>query len=251
MTAAAIELPRLPRLLPRGVLSVEEVEAVLAQPDLDTPEGLRDRAIMETFYSTGVRAEELAGLGVFDVDAGRETLFVRAAKGQRERIVPIARRAIGWVDRYRLDARAELVVPPDDNVLFVNNTGRPFTSRRLGLRIRPHLQAAGIDKPGLCHLFRHTCATLMLEGGADLRYVQEMLGHANVATTQIYTQVSIRQLKAVHTATHPGAAVTSRRSPSIDRSGDDELAAQLQRWMDNELTAEIADLDNLADDLDD
>ena len=237
--AAALELPRTRRLLPRGVLSVEEVERVLAQPDLDTPEGVRDRAVMETLYSTAMRAQEAAGLGVFDLDAGRGVVHIRAGKGARERVVPIGERALLWVDRYLLEARPALVVPPDDQVLFVSNRGGALSAKRMSTMVRPYVVAAGVGKPGACHLFRHTAATLMLEGGADLRYVQELLGHADPATTTIYTRVSVRQLKAVHTASHPGAANRTHRSPSIDRSGDDGLAAQVEAWLSAELAEEL------------
>lgn len=245
--AAALELPRTRRLLPRGVLSVEEVERVLAQPDLDTPEGLRDRAIMETLYSTAMRAQEAAGLSLFDVDAGRGVVHIRAGKGAHERVVPIGERALVWVDRYLVDARPALVVPPDDQAVFVSNRGKALTAKRMSTLVRPYIDAAGVTKPGACHLFRHTAATLMLEGGADLRYVQELLGHADPATTTIYTRVSIRQLKAVHTASHPGAANHSHRTPTLDRTGDDELAAELERWLSTELAEELADTDLDAD----
>jgi integrase/recombinase XerD len=246
--AAALELPRTRRPLPRGVLDEAEVEAVLAQPDVATVEGVRDRAVLETLYSTAIRAAEAAGLSLTDVDFSRGTLWVRAAKGGAERVVPIADRALGWLDRYLLDARPELAVAPDDGTLFLSNRGHRFTSKRLATLARAHLDAAGITKPGACHLFRHTAATLMLEGGADLRYIQELLGHADISTTTIYTRVSIRQLKAVHTATHPGAA---SRPPALDRDGDDEIAAHLDAWLNEELAGELHDLHDETADHDD
>lgn len=235
--AAAIELPRLRRLRPRGVLDAAEVEAVLAQPDVTTLEGMRDRAIMETLYSTAIRGQEAAGLGIFDLDYSRGTVLIRAGKGGTERVVPIADRALGWVDRYLTETRPALAVPAQDDrqVLFLTTRGQPYTTKRLGNLVRPYIDAAGVTKPGACHLFRHTAATLMLEGGADLRYVQELLGHADISTTTIYTRVSIRQLKAVHTATHPGATT---RSPALDRDGDDEIAAHLDAWLIEELATE-------------
>ena len=240
--AAALELPRLRRLLPRGVLDAGEVERVLAQPDVSTLEGVRDRAIMETLYSTAMRGQEAAGLGIFDLDYSRGTVLIRAGKGGQERVVPTADRALGWVDRYPTETRPALAVPAqDDRTLFLTGRGQPFTTKRLGNLIRPYIDAAGVTKPGACHLFRHTAATLMLEGGADLRYVQELLGHADISTTTIYTRVSIRQLKAVHTACHPGAA---GRSPTVDRDGDDEIAAHLDAWLAEELASETDTLDD-------
>lgn len=126
-----------------------------------------------------------------------------AARGSR--VVPISERAVGWCEKYLLDSRPALVVPPEENRLFLSGVGGTFISRRLADIDRRHLRAAGIQKPGACHLFRHTCATLMLEGGADIRYIQDMLGHASLETTRLYTHVAIGALKAVHERCHPGA----------------------------------------------
>jgi integrase/recombinase XerD len=120
-------------------------------------------------------------------------------------VVPIAERATAWSGKYLLDARDLLAVPPDDGRLFLNNRGRPFTPKGLTAMARRYLDAAEIVRPGACHLFRHTAATLMLEGGADIRYIQQFLGHADLNTTQLYTHVSIGALKAVHDRCHPSA----------------------------------------------
>jgi integrase/recombinase XerD len=121
-------------------------------------------------------------------------------------MVPIADRAIGWIERYLQQTRPRLVMPPDEGILFLTNLGESITPSRLTQLVREYVNAAELEKRGACHLFRHTMATLMLEGGADIRYIQEMLGHVELSTTQIYTQVSIKKLKAVHELTHPGAA---------------------------------------------
>jgi integrase/recombinase XerD len=219
--AAELELPRVPRWQPRSAMTVSEAEDVLAQPNLDTPDGLRDRAVLETFYSTAIRAAELAALRVFDLDVGRGTLAVNAGKGGRSRVVPIAERAVGWCEKYLLDARPQLAVPPDEGRLFVNNRGGPLSAKRLTAIARTHLDAAaGIHKPGACHLFRHTAATLMLEGGADIRFIQQLLGHAELTTTQLYTHVSITSLKAVHERCHPGAGHRPPRPPWPPANGD-------------------------------
>jgi integrase/recombinase XerD len=210
---AELELPRTTRWQPRGAMTVAEVEDVLTQPNLDTPDGLRDRAILEVLYSTAIRASELAALGTYDLDVGRGVLAVNAGKGGRSRVVPIAERAVGWCEKWLLDARPQLAVPPDDGRLFLNNRGGPFTAKRLTAIARKHLDAAGIQRAGACHLFRHTAATLMLEGGADIRYIQQLLGHAELSTTQLYTHVSIGPLKAVHERTHPGAGNRPPRTP--------------------------------------
>jgi integrase/recombinase XerD len=210
--AAEIELPKAELRLPKPAFSVAEAEAVLAQPDISRPLGLRDRAMLEVFYSTGVRRTELAQLSVFDIDAERATLLVRQGKGRKDRVVPIGERALAWVGRYLAEVRPGLVVAPDDGTLFLTTDGTPLSPVYLGQVARRYVERSGVPKAGACHIFRHTCATLMLEGGADVRYVQAMLGHAELSSTQIYTHVSIRALQAVHTATHPGATNSRHRS---------------------------------------
>lgn len=210
---AELELPRVPRWQPRSAMTVTEVEDVLSQPDLNTIDGVRDRAILECFYSTAIRASELAGLNIFDLDTARGTLAVNAGKGGRSRVVPISDRAVGWCEKYLLDSRPQLAVPPDEGRLFLANRGGPMSVKRLTAIARKYLDAAGINKGGSCHLFRHTAATLMLEGGADIRYIQQLLGHAELTTTQLYTHVTIGALKAVHERTHPGAGNRPPRPP--------------------------------------
>lgn len=203
--ASELELPKLERRLPRHVLSAEEAEVILTQPNLAEPLGVRDRAILEVLYSTGIRRGEVIGLSVYDLDAERGTLMVRQGKGRKDRMVPIGERAIAWVERYQREVRPELAVAPDEGTLFLSSLGEGFAPSRMTQLVRGYVRGAELDKSGSCHLFRHTMATLMLEGGADVRYIQEMLGHAELSTTQIYTQVSIRKLKQVHELTHPGA----------------------------------------------
>ena len=205
--ASEIELPRLEHRLPKHVLSLSEVEQVLGEPDLDDPMGVRDRAMLETLYSTGMRRSELIGLALFDLDHERGTVMIRQGKGKKDRMVPIGERALTWIDRYEHEVRPALVVGRDPvalAALFLTHLGEPFTPNRLTQLVRGYVQSADLGKSGSCHLFRHTMATLMLENGADIRYIQAMLGHAELSTTQIYTQVSIRKLKEIHTATHPG-----------------------------------------------
>jgi integrase/recombinase XerD len=201
--ASDIELPRLEKRLPKHILSVKEVETVLGQPDVTTATGLRDRAMLETLYSTGMRRMELIGLKCFDIDAERGTVMIRQGKGRKDRMIPIGERAIAWIEKYRDDVRPELACGADEGVLFLTHLGEAFTPNRLTQLVRDYVDAAKLSKRGSCHLFRHTMATLMLENGADIRFIQAMLGHAELNTTQIYTQVSIRKLKAIHTATHP------------------------------------------------
>ena len=203
--ASEIELPRPEVRLPKHVLTAEEAERVLAQPDVAEPLGVRDRAILETLYSTGIRRREATQLSLFDVDTERGTLMVRQGKGRKDRMVPVGERASAWIRRYVDQVRGELVVPPDPGALFLTLEGEALSSAWLSERVRRYVNDAQVGKTGSCHLFRHTCATLMLEGGADLRSLQEMLGHEQLTTTQIYTRVSIRRLQAVHAQTHPSA----------------------------------------------
>ncbi|MDO8312390.1 MAG: site-specific tyrosine recombinase XerC, partial [Sideroxyarcus sp.] len=215
--ASELELPRLEKRLPKHVLSIREAEAVLAMPDLDTGTGIRDRAMMETLYSTGMRRMELIGLHLHDIDVERGTVMIRQGKGKKDRMIPIGERALQWVAKYRDDVRIELATGNDDGTLFLTNLGEAFTPNRLTQLVRDHVNGAKLEKTGACHLFRHTMATLMLENGADIRFIQAMLGHANLETTQIYTQVSIRKLKDIHTATHPGRVIV----PGSAVLGDD------------------------------
>lgn len=204
--ASELEMARLPRRLPKHVLSIEDVEAVMRQVDTGDPLGLRDRAVLETLYSTGIRRMELVNLHVLDVDIERGTLLVRQGKGRKDRLVPIGERALYWIGKYLAQVRLHLVVGIDDQTLFLTRTGEPFNLCWLSNTVARYVDQASIGKRGGCHLFRHTMATLMLEGGADIRYIQAMLGHAELSTTTIYTQVAIRVLKAIHAATHPADA---------------------------------------------
>ena len=201
--ARDLQLPRDERRLPRHPLSVTEVEAVLAQADLTTPHGLRNRAILELLYSTGLRRDEALALEFTDLDRERRTLLVRRGKGLKDRFVPIGERALAWLDKYLAEARPQLVRRQETPLLFVSKNGHRLHANQLSKIVRDYLRAAGIAKPGACHLFRHTTATLMLEAGADVRYIQALLGHTRLSTTQIYTHVSIAKLREVHERTHP------------------------------------------------
>jgi integrase/recombinase XerD len=203
--AADLVLPRQEYRLPKAILTEEEVERVLLIADVTTPHGLRERAMLEVMYATGIRRTELVELRVDGVDRERAVIWVRQGKGKKDRVVPLGERALSWVERYLKEARGELACGRDEGALFLSFMGGAIAAEYWTHRVRRMLKDAKIDKPGSCHLFRHTMATLMLEGGADVRYVQEMLGHANLATTQIYTHVSVKKLQEVHAASHPGA----------------------------------------------
>jgi integrase/recombinase XerD len=229
--ASELELPRLPHRLPQHVLTLQEVEQVLQQPDIHDPIGLRDRAILEVLYSTGMRRMEVIHLKLYDLDLERGTILIRQGKGKKDRYVPVGERAIAWVQKYLREARGKLTVEPDAGALFLSHVGEEIGRDQLTLTVRSYVLKAKTGKTGSCHLFRHTMATLMLEGGADIRFIQQMLGHAELSTTEIYTHVSIRMLKQVHNATHPGAALDKNHPqpalPEADSEAKEELFAAL------------------------
>jgi integrase/recombinase XerD len=202
--AVEVELPRVGYKLP-NVMNRDEAEHVLSQPNVGEPLGIRDRAMMEMLYSSGLRRKELLHLKLYDVDQKHGLVTVREGKGKRDRVVPIGDRALAWLDLYLNRLRSEIVKKPDDGIVFLTSNRAPFTPNHLSWLARQYVNSVGICKGGACHIFRHTMATLMLEGGADIRYIQAMLGHVRLDTSQTYTHVSIRMLKQVHTATHPGA----------------------------------------------
>jgi integrase/recombinase XerD len=210
--ASELELPRPERRLPAVVLTADEAETVMAVPDTAEPLGLRDRAMLELLYATAIRRAELIGLRLFDVDYARSTLIVRQGKGNKDRVVPLGERARAWLVAYRDHVRPGLVAGRDPGTLFLSRDGRALEPKRLSEKVRGYVAAAGIGKPGSCHLLRHTAATLMLEGGADIRFIQALLGHESLETTQIYTQVSIAKLAEIHAATHPGARLAHDRA---------------------------------------
>ncbi|MBU9823550.1 site-specific tyrosine recombinase XerC [Rahnella perminowiae] len=222
--AADLDLPRQEHRLPKAILTADEADSVMNVPDITTPMGIRDRAILEVVYSTGIRRAELRNLDLFSIDGERGTLTVRQGKGRKDRVVPIGDRALAWTTRYLNEVRPELMLPGADDdrrgeKLFLTREGEAFSVNRLSHLVRTLVSKADVGKSGSCHLFRHTMATLMLENGADLRWIQAMLGHASPETTQIYAQVSIRALKEIHTATHPARLEGREQRDSGEETG--------------------------------
>ncbi|TDA67217.1 MAG: site-specific tyrosine recombinase XerD [Clostridia bacterium] len=194
--------PRLPRHLP-VMLRYEQVEALLAAPRVDTPVGLRDRAILELLYGSGLRVSELTGLGLGDVDLSGRCLRV-LGKGQRERLAPLGSVASGWLERY-LQNRPRPHRPEEAGYVFLSARGRRLSRRAVYALVSRYAREAGLA-PGVGpHTLRHCFASHLLEGGADLRSVQELLGHARLSTTQIYTHVTGWRLKEVYERAHPRA----------------------------------------------
>lgn len=204
-----IDSARIPQNLPR-YLSFEAVESLLAAPDTSTDEGLRDRAMLETLYATGVRVSELVGLRLEDVHFEAGYLMCRG-KGRKERIVPLGRSAVRWLREYVSKSRPELLRRPSP-WLFVSRRGGHLTRQRFWQIIKVCGRRAGIERKLSPHVVRHSFATHLLERGADLRSIQLMLGHANIGTTQIYTHVSRERLRRIYDQYHPRA----RRKPTSD-----------------------------------
>jgi len=208
--ASELVMPRQDHKLPAATLSHDEAEAVLSVPDTATPIGLRDRAVMELLYATAMRRGELVGLDLPDVDLARGWLTLRATKTRWDRVVPMGERAAAWLVRYLTDARPELLVGADPGAVFLATNGERLGATWLTGQVHHYIAASGVGKPGSCHLFRHSAATLMVERGADIRYVQELLGHRDLSSTHIYTRVAPERLAAIHAATHPGAVLARR-----------------------------------------
>jgi len=213
--ASEMELPKIPPRLPQAILSEEEVERVINTPDTETVYGVRDRAILETLYSTGIRKTECANLGIYEIDHHRYTVMVKQGKGKKDRMVPIGQRALYWMTRYLEEVRPQLMINTDEQAVFLTDYGEPFIKGRLGALVKRYFHHAEIEKPGGCHLFRHSMATHMLDHGADLRFIQMMLGHSQLSTTEIYTHVSIEKLKEIHAATHPAKLEKSHTSETV------------------------------------
>ena len=201
--ASEIELPRPEKRLPVEALSIPEMETILAQPDIGDPLGIRDRAVIELFYSTGIRRAELARLELCDLNRDKRLLRIRLGKCQKDRVVPVGLRAMRWLEKYLDEVRPLLTLQTDVQAIFISGYGEAFNADVLGRIVIKYIEKANIGRRGGPHLFRHTCATHLLEGGADIRYIQQLLGHANLETTAIYTEVSIIQLQAVHARCHP------------------------------------------------
>jgi integrase/recombinase XerD len=245
--AADLEMPRMPRSLPKVLLSPDDVRRLMAQPDVAGLTGVRDRAMLELLYGSGLRRSELVRLQVGDVDLRSATVMVRLGKGRRDRLIPMGASAAHWISRYCQEVRPQIVRHMHSLgdgqgtawTLFLTDYGEPFGNNRLSDMVVSHLRRIGIEH-GACHALRHACATHMLEGGADLRYIQVLLGHADLNTTQIYTHVAIGKLVEVHAATHPGARL-ERGAPAELGVVLDEQARALLDALGGEADDEASD----------
>jgi integrase/recombinase XerD len=187
-----------------AVLSIEDVSNLLSQPDSMEPTGSRDKAMLEMLYATGLRVSELINLKIGDVNS--DVGFVRCfGKGSKERIIPVGKVAVDYLNRYMMNGREKFVRAGSSEYLFLTNRGTKMTRMGFWKLIKKYAAKAGITKHITPHTLRHSFATHLLEGGADLRSIQEMLGHVDIATTQVYTHVSREQMKDVYKKTHPRA----------------------------------------------
>jgi len=200
-----LESPKVEKTLPY-ILNIGEIEQLLQQPEADKPLGLRDVAMLELLYATGIRISELIDLDISDVN--REEAYLRClGKGHRERIIPIGHPALQAIELYLAEGRGHLIKNLRETALFVNRFGKRLTRQGAWKNLKRYARKAGIGKGISPHTFRHTFATHMLENGADLRSVQELLGHVDISTTQIYTQVSKEKLKMDYEKYHPRAKI--------------------------------------------
>jgi integrase/recombinase XerD len=205
--ASELEMPRKEKRLPVTAPTVAQVEQLLAVPDVSDPLGVRDRTMMEVFYATGIRRAELCRLALSSINVARRTLTVRQGKGKKDRVVPLGARALHWLNRYQNEVRPRLLLDAREMTLFLTGFGAGFCVNAMSALVSSYMEK--IDLKGSCHLLRHSCATHMLEGGADVRYIQQLLGHESLETTALYTEVTINHLIEVHARCHPsGRGVT-------------------------------------------
>ena len=211
---AAIVIPKLPERLPKKILSQEEIRRIMAAPDLATAKGLRDRAILEMLYSTALRRAEMAALCVLDVDLASGLVRVNRGKGGKDRVAPMGEAACAAVKKYLARARDGWTsnacqespsTPLGTSALWLGSRPPhlPLSKIRLALVVRDAAKAAGLARPIHPHVFRHSCATHMVQGGANIALVQQLLGHQSLATTQIYTRVAVPDLVAMIAKAHP------------------------------------------------
>lgn len=199
----AIPRPKKPSRLPRSIMEPSEVERLLDRPDTTTLRGFRDRVMLEVLYSTALRREEIANLRLDDVDIDTGYVFVREGKGGKDRVVPLGASVCDWVRSYLVDIRPQWPGVGADQYLFLNRWGRGLAPNAVWAIVSKHAKGAGLSKPVATHTFRHSCATHILRNGAPIRQLQEMLGHASLETTQLYTRVTINDLRAMHARFHP------------------------------------------------
>jgi integrase/recombinase XerD len=198
-----ISYARQPKRLPRSILTQSEAKKVLHAPDTKTVLGYRDRTILEVLYSTGIRKEEVLNLLLADVDYNEGYIRINAGKGQKDRVVPLGKIACRYLENYIKAVRPSLIRNPYNNHIFLSLRGNRLSKNMIWTIVKSYAGKAKLKKNISPHTFRHTCATLMLRNNANIRHIQELLGHASLDSTQVYASVSITDLKAVHAKCHP------------------------------------------------
>ena len=188
---------------PKCILTRKEMTRILTRPNLKTRVGYRDRTIMEILYSTAIRNKELINLSIYDLDLEHGMIRVNQGKGKKDRVVPVGKTAVNYLKEYLSEIRPKILKENFCKKLFINQYGKPLTGADLTKQIKRYSKMANLDKPVTPHSFRHTCATEMLRGGSSIRYVQAMLGHARIRSTQVYTRVVPIDLKKVIRKYHP------------------------------------------------
>lgn len=199
---AGLKLPRQGRRLPRSILSADEMRRLLLAPDVTTPAGLRDRALLELVYGTGLRFSEIVDLAVHDVDLEEQVLWVRQGKGRKDRVLPLGRWATHWLRRYLTASDAVRRRRGTERVFLASRADR-ISNEMLNLSLRTYVRQADIAKSVSIHTIRHTFATVLLQGGADIRKIQKLLGHSQLTTTEIYTHLDLADLRRVQARCHP------------------------------------------------
>lgn len=222
LTNPAAHLPPLHKTkpLPRGILSPEQLNTLVNAPTTATPEGIRDRAIFELLYSSGLRSGELCKLTLYDLDRPKRLVTITQGKGRKDRLVPVGHIALEWLARYLTESRPALVAlakpGPAATLFFLTKDGLPFTPAKLLHLVRSYAATHHLPASTTTHSLRHACATGMLRGGAGIRHVQEMLGHSSIKTTQIYTHIVKDDLKAIHAKTSPSERRAIAEAPAFE-----------------------------------
>lgn len=199
------ELPKVGKALPKSILSVKDVLSIIKQVPTQTIKGIRDRAIIECFYASGIRRSELIHLKMEDVDVSARQLKIVNGKGGRDRFVPIGKSAIVWIRKYLRDARPKLSHLGSGHWLFLADNGKSFPPGAMSTLMAKYIKRANLNKFGSCHQYRHAAATHMVDNDADIRHVQEFLGHSSISTTQVYVHISKAKLQRVYRLAHPRA----------------------------------------------
>ncbi len=201
--AADLVMPKIPKRLPRVILTLAEIRKLIDACDITCNRGYRNRIIIEILYDTGVRGSELCGINNDDLDLASGFLHVRSGKGDKDRVAPISGRVCDLIRRYKMLVRPSFARGDDDGTLILNRYGKMFSYKGILKIVKICAEKAELKKNITCHVFRHSCATHMLQNGANVRVIQELLGHESLTTTQIYTRMTIKDLKEAHDRFHP------------------------------------------------